>query len=215
VPYQVVKIGGSILAPSSQNQSDQPQANWAEKLLRWQQQSMSDWQTIYIAGGGEFANEVRRQQIDWQLDDFASHQVCMALLSGTAELLSHRLGNLPIYQPSEFTTGKKSGFGDCVLSPEKIYEQCNLAHVPKDWSVTSDSLAAIFTTLSGAKKLVLVKSTDIPEVIEPSLQSLADVGLVDMYFPQAADSVPEILWVNLNASEVKPFAIKTKGNLRG
>jgi len=68
----------------------------------------------------------------------------------------------------------------------------------RDWTVTTDSIAAAFAIEFQAAGLVLLKSTNCPS---KTLQSLAQENLVDGYFPTAAASIPKIGWINLRAGE--------------
>jgi len=62
--------------------------------------------------------------------------------------------------------------------------------LPVGWQVTSDSLAAVVAGRTAAR-LLLAKSVPPPA---RGLESLADAGWVDSYFPTAASGLAAIAW---------------------
>jgi aspartokinase-like uncharacterized kinase len=69
--------------------------------------------------------------------------------------------------------------------------------IPASWSVTSDSLAAIVAA-THACDLLLAKSVPPPRppgaARETNLASLAGLGWVDGWFPEAAAGVARVRW---------------------
>lgn len=72
--------------------------------------------------------------------------------------------------------------------------------LPRDWTVSSDSLAAHLASRLRAKTLVLAKSCSLPSLVMTRTQA-AQTGLVDSFFPQAAPSQVSVQWLNLRAQE--------------
>ena len=71
---------------------------------------------------------------------------------------------------------------------------CRNDLTPHTWDVTSDSLAAAVATRTAARKLVLLKSVDIPPMPWPIV---AANGWVDPYFPTAvADATYDVVALN-------------------
>jgi hypothetical protein len=66
--------------------------------------------------------------------------------------------------------------------------------LPHTWEVTSDSVAARVAQVTGARRLVLLKSTDFPEGIDA--EETGRRGLVDAYFARAQGGM-EVFALNL------------------
>jgi aspartokinase-like uncharacterized kinase len=71
----------------------------------------------------------------------------------------------------------------------------NDAKLPHTWETTSDSIAARVAVCLGADELVLLKSVT-PKSGE-NLETLAKLGLVDKFFPHAANMLCNVRIVNL------------------
>jgi hypothetical protein len=78
--------------------------------------------------------------------------------------------------------------------------------LPRDWTVSSDSLAAHLAARVRARTLVLVKSCPLPETVASAAEA-ASAGLVDPYFPQAAARLGSIKWLDLRAVRPTPIAL--------
>jgi hypothetical protein len=89
------------------------------------------------------------------------------------------------FEVEDFLRHDESGSPGCAL--------------PRDWRVTSDSIAARLALAIGAHDLVLLKSTGLPPGATKS--SAAAMGLVDEYFPVAAQSLGAVRWVNLRDTQ--------------
>ena len=72
--------------------------------------------------------------------------------------------------------------------------------LPHTWDVTSDSLAAWVTIRWPADRLILLKSTDLPEGQSLEPDRVAEQGFLDSHFPKLASAVPAIEWVNLRSA---------------
>ena len=72
--------------------------------------------------------------------------------------------------------------------------------LPRDWTVSSDSLAAHLASRLRAKTLVLAKSCSLPSLAMTRTQA-AQTGLVDSFFPQAAPRQISVQWLNLRAQD--------------
>lgn len=138
---------------------------------------------VIVPGGGPFANTVRRYQPRIGYDDEAAHEMAIlameqfgcALVSlatrmvkaGTTEAILAALedGNIPVWMPH-----------DAVLSDPGI---------PKDWCVTSDSLAAWLAGRLAGARLCLVKQIDVPE--NTTVDALVGAHIVDDCFTTLLD----------------------------
>jgi 5-(aminomethyl)-3-furanmethanol phosphate kinase len=180
-PVRVVKVGGSLLG-----WKDLPAA-----LTKWLAQQSSATHVL-IAGGGEFAEAIRRADATHGLGEEVAHWLCVDVLSVTARLLgaivnvhvvthAHELPSLApavcVFDPSPFLRN---------VEPLQLSES-----LPHTWAVTSDSIAARVAESLRASELVLLKSC-LPG---------ADAGYVDDYFPVAATKLPHIRCVNLRSRD--------------
>lgn len=133
---------------------------------------------IIVAGGGSFADEVRRLQPALTLSDKAAHE--MALLA--------------MHQNALALADMQSGFS-CVDSPEAIEDVLAANRTPvwlpstmcasdavlaQDWSVTSDGLSARLAERLGIATVALLKSRSVPTLAD--LETLGRAGVVDPAF---------------------------------
>ena len=166
----VVKFGGSCAA--------------SPDLSRWVAAvEKARIPVVIVPGGGPFANTVRRYQPRIGYDDEAAHEMAIlameqfgcALVSlgtrmvkaGTTEaiLAALRDGKIPVWMPR-----------DMALADPGI---------PKDWCVTSDSLAAWLAGRLPGARLCLVKQIDVPETA--TVDALVGAHIVDECFAQLLD----------------------------
>lgn len=188
-PQVVIKLGGSLL--------DVP--DLGARLRSWIQRTRLR-RSVLIPGGGAAADHVRRLQRVHGFSNARAHDWAVAAMHFNARILREIIGLsrvarnwrevqaawnsrlLPILEVSAFLTH---------------IETHAKAKYPRDWSFTSDSIAAAIATAHGVERLVLLKSRSA----KPGLsweQHAAD-GLVDDYFPRLAPRIPHIDIINLRA----------------
>ncbi len=161
----VIKFGGSSASCASVT----PWINAIERAAN---------PVVVVPGGGPFADTVRKYQPRMGYDDEAAHEMAIlgmeqfgtALISlGTrmvkatseAEIEAALAKNqVPVWMPL-----------DAVLSDPAI---------DKDWTVTSDSLAAWLAARFGGIKLCLLKQIDVPE--NSTVDALVGAQIVDESF---------------------------------
>jgi len=186
---RVVKLGGSLL--------DWPQFPAALRQWRSRQPRAFD---VFVAGGGVLAETIRKADRDFALGDELSHWLSIDALSITARILAAAIPEfslLATYAGLRSEIAEQHGDGVILDVQEFLAEhEADLPgrSLPRDWSVTSDSIAARLAEILRADELVLLKSTDPPS---RSLADLAEVGFVDRYFPTAAADLPSPRFVNL------------------
>jgi aspartokinase-like uncharacterized kinase len=164
----VVKIGGSLAS--------------ADALPRWLDtlSCYGGGEVVIVPGGGPFAELVRISQRYWRIDDSTVH--FMALL-GMEQYGLMMAGLRPDLVPSEseidlFRVLKCAGV-PIWLPTFMVSNDHSIAH---SWEVTSDSLAAWLARRIGARRLLLVKSTELG-ASEVSAEALSQRGVVDAAFP--------------------------------
>lgn len=198
LPVWVVKVGGSLL-------------DWSELPL-----ALADWLdrqppgvTIMIAGGGEFAEIIRKVDATHALGESASHWLCVDALSITARLLAtltrsplvRRIEDLPwkLWTEAERKTGRASCVFDSSQFLRNVEPHLSPPLLPHTWQVTSDSIAARIAQVLPAGELVLLKSRLPPGGAD--LAAAAEAGYVDGHFPTAAALLPLVRCVNLRSSQ--------------
>lgn len=134
---------------------------------------------VVVPGGGPFADAVRDMQSAIGFSDeaahdmaiLAMHQMADAMIALAPRLLGaesligiarawHRR-RIPVWLPASLCAGDR--------------------RIPRDWSITSDGLAARLAERLGDVELVLVKSRSVKRTA--SAKTLARQGIVDPVFP--------------------------------
>lgn len=180
----VVKVGGSLL-------------QWPElpqRLKAWlADQGRS--RHVFLAGGGALCDAVRRADQQFSLGETKSHWLCVDLLSVTARILAHALGEMPLVDSLDAKLA-----GNCVFDPRRFLReeepQQRGVPLPRTWDATSDSIAARLAECLAADGLVLMKSADPPVC---DVQALAECGYVDRHFSVAAAAVARVTYLNLRS----------------
>ena len=141
---------------------------------------------LIFPGGGEAADAVRSWDRVHELGEEHSHWLAIRSLSLGTHFLQRLIGSLPVVE------SPMPG----ILDPYPYFR--TQAGPPHTWSVTTDSLAAWVAIQSGASKLVLLKSIDIP--VSLNWTEASDAGFVDRHFPTvlASANLP-VESVNLRA----------------
>lgn len=183
---RVIKVGGSLL-------------HWPElpeRLFLWLARQ-APAANVLVAGGGELVEAIRRYDKRFQLGEERAHQLCLAAMRSTAQMLEHLLAQA------------RSTFAERALDHHKSLSVVDVndyletplaagrAHIrlPHTWEVTSDSIAAQLAEILCADELVLLKSAPLPQSC--STRDATEKGYVDTFFPQAAARANKIRCVNL------------------
>ncbi len=180
---RVIKMGGSLLT-------------WP----RWQQ-AYCDWRRrqepaidVLIIGGGVPVNRLRKLDAALGIHPLACHEIALQFMS----VQSYRAAGL-MQLPR--VTQWDACVEHCVLdvtqqiadAPGDLLTSGKGVPLACDWTVTSDSIAAVSARHLGAFELVLLKSAAAPadgisQAAAPNLKAWADNGFVDSAFPQACTS---------------------------
>lgn len=185
---RVIKVGGSLFA-----QTDLPArlSNWLDR--------QSPASNLLLSGGGELADAIRVWEQRFALPPAFSHWLCVDLMGITARILAQLLPDAKLVtRLEEIPAGPTGQSRTAVFNPSDFVRELAVRQpesLPCDWSVTSDSIAAVVARTWEAE-LVLLKS------VRPSTQDpaeLAQQGIVDEFFPQALRGVKKWSVVRLGA----------------
>jgi uridylate kinase len=184
----VLKIGGSILHAASHDGSGDGACDafadargaLLEALTR------QPGRFLLVPGGGRHADAVRSAQREQGFDDDAAHVLALAamdlcaaelaaLLGGTARVIT-RLADAPATVATGFTP---------VWAPHT--ELAGDHTLPRNWGLTSDSIAAVAARRLGLDGVCLLKSCTVPEGASP--QQLAAAGVVDAEWPRQIEGL--------------------------
>jgi aspartokinase-like uncharacterized kinase len=153
---------------------------------------------LIVVGGGAVADVVREWSRIHHLQEEEAHWLAISSLDLNRRLLQKLLG----YKSVEGRLNARR-LWDADNSPLLLNmtqflsddEPLSARHLPRNWDVTSDSLAAWTAQRWPADELVLVKSISVPN--HCTADKAATNGFVDAYFPQIAGGVRQISWCNL------------------
>lgn len=165
----VIKLGGSLAFSAEL-------ADWLKCIVGLARQT----NIVVVPGGGPYANQIRRLQAHWHIDDASAHRLAVLAMDQYAQLL-HVLE--PSFLPASRTTEIRQAASTgkpvmwfpsraCLTAPD----------IPQSWDVSSDSLSLWLARQLEAAHLCLVKSNK-PEPTERDASVLADSGFIDRYFP--------------------------------
>ncbi|MGY8767379.1 MAG: amino acid kinase family protein [Pirellulales bacterium] len=193
---RVIKLGGSLFRLP----------DLATRLVQWIERQ-APRPCMIIAGGGMFTDAVRQLDQQRSLPTHVSHDLAMRSMSSSARFIASGLGSkcelisdVEQYQAVLKSLEKnhsQSGIFVCDIYEywHQYFIDLHLGQLQFDWTLTSDSIAALLTENWEAEELVLMKSCDCssPE----DFQNWADEGIVDPQFPEIARRLASIRWVNL------------------
>lgn len=167
----IVKLGGSLLGtPELQS--------WLDMLA-----TQSDGRVIIVPGGGVFADAVRAAQKIGGFDDATAHHAAL-LAMDQCGLVLRALQPALATAASELEISERSWQHRAIVwLPSRMALADN--DIPKNWEVTSDSLAAWLAAKIAAEGLVLVKHSDVVDSTL-SLPQLMAEGLLDASFDRFA-----------------------------
>ena len=171
----VVKFGGSYATTPD--------------LLRWLKAiEATRMPVVIVPGGGPFAEAVRRYQPRIGFDDATAHEMAILAMeqfglalvglgsrlvrasddAGIAAALER--GDIPVWMPRQMA----------LAAPE----------IDRDWSVTSDSLAAWLAGHISGARLCLIKQIDLPD--DSTLAALAGAEIVDEAFSRVLNEATDL-----------------------
>jgi aspartokinase-like uncharacterized kinase len=188
----VVKVGGSLY--------DLPDL----RTKLWRLLDLVTGEAVLVPGGGPTAEAVR--QLDyWQnLGEETAHWLALSALSLNAAFLEALLAPACLVFGVQDCRGRGPGVVP-ILDPQRFVQadEASPDPLPHSWDVTSDSVAARFAIVSGARSLILLKSVTIPP--EMSWTEASQLGFVDVMFPRLIERAgPNLRVAVLNFRELQP-----------
>lgn len=133
---------------------------------------------VWIAGGGNFVQEVRNWQTLHGLDEETAHRISLGLLSQTAQIFRSMFLDWPLLLDVQ-----QLDQVDPIATPNVVFDCCHWAlnntALESCWETTSDTISLQFAIEIGASQLFLLKSRT------PKSDQVSDsigVGLIDQNF---------------------------------
>lgn len=172
----VLKLGGSLA-----------ESNRLRRLLALVGRARRP--VVIVPGGGAFADAVRETQAALGFSDAIAHNMAILAMQQMADAMidleprfkaaetligmtrAWRRNRIPVWLPAALCAGDR--------------------RIPRDWSITSDGLAARLAERLGDVELVLVKSCTVRP--KATAKQLARQGIVDPVFPEIVERA-NIAW---------------------
>jgi aspartokinase-like uncharacterized kinase len=108
-----------------------------------------------VPGGGPFADAVRHMFNRFQIGDEAAHWMAILGMDQYAHALTARISGAALVEGAEEVADALAAGRIPVLAPYRWLRAVD--PLPHSWEVTSDSIAAWFAGVLGARRLVLIK----------------------------------------------------------
>ncbi|RLG50298.1 MAG: hypothetical protein DRN99_09925 [Thermoproteota archaeon] len=182
----VVKVGGCLMSyPKELREVAEVLAELAHLT-----------QLAIVPGGGKLAREVRGLQEAHRLSDETAHWMAVLAQDQYGLMLAELTG-----LPAAASLAELKAVGSAVLLPYRVLRALDL--VPHSWEATGDSIAAAIAKELSARKLILVKCIPLSKHIEAPPSDLKSRGIVDSYFPTAAQSLKVAVASALNPNTIR------------
>jgi aspartokinase-like uncharacterized kinase len=196
LPLHVIKIGGSLLANTSDRSAIENAAMW----LAQQSGSIN----VVIVGGGHAVDHLRHWQRQFNLTEKQAHLNAVQVMSlNTSRLARSSCKTSVITSWKALTNFLDSDNAnpttimfDCLSFVQDVEPTLKGTRLASDWSCTSDSIAARIAQLLGADKLTLLKSRT---ACSGDLRTLQYANYVDASFPQMAADIKSVTFVDCNS----------------
>jgi 5-(aminomethyl)-3-furanmethanol phosphate kinase len=163
----VVKLGGSLLGSPELSQ-------WLSLLAHH-----GGGNIVIVPGGGIFADAVRESQKQSGCSDATAHRMAVMAMDQYGVLMAG-LNPALVTAESELEIAERSWQHRAVVWLPSAMVNAD-EDIPKNWQVTSDSLAVWLAAKLNAEHLILIKSKQ-PKVDQISIECLMKDGIVDEHF---------------------------------
>ncbi len=194
----IVKLGGSLART-------QQCSAWLDALAAW------GGPLILVPGGGDFADCVRAAQGAMGFSDTAAHRMALMAMGQFGIALAAYSDAFTLAASRDELDSALSAGEIPVWLPEKMV--FGASDVPKCWEVTSDSLAAWLAATYDARRLLLIKASDL--AAPGSVRDLAADKIVDPLFPRFAARSHAEVWLAGPASVAGAASILRRGGMPG
>ena len=141
----VIKVGGGLLS----------HADHFDRVLSAIGTFGRTRRVLIVAGGGPFADAVRKVDAEWRVSDDAAHWMAILGMDQFAHLIAARLDHGVVTTTRDDIMAALARRDIPVLAPSRWLAAVD--PLPHTWDVTSDSIAAWVTGELRATELVLVK----------------------------------------------------------
>jgi aspartokinase-like uncharacterized kinase len=177
----VVKVGGSLF--------DLP--DLGVRLAAWLE-TLGERRVVLVPGGGPTTDVIRGLDRVHGLGEGRSHWLALRALTLNAHFLAGLLAGACVVggveeAASAWDAGRLpvlDAFAFCREDERRQPAAC----LPCCWDAGSDAVAARFAVVSGARRLVLLKSADVPAGLDWT--EAGRCGLVDLLFASIVEDVP-------------------------
>ncbi len=165
---KVIKVGGSLMTNIAA----------LTNCLNAIKENNCKERMVIVPGGGIFADQVRKVQLQWHFDDQTAHYMALLAMQQMALLFNSINSTFKIAENVSAIQQAWHEHSIVIWSPS--IRQLHTSSVTENWDVSSDSLAAWLASQLNAQELILVKSADIP--ISYDIQALQKQGILDKAF---------------------------------
>jgi len=165
---RIVKIGGSLLSCK-----DSP-----AQISRWLERQPKI-KTVWIVGGGERVDSIRRWDKLFCLKPEEAHWICISLMDLNSQLVQTWFPNWNSRDDIDRLTTEPDVLNVNFKAGRWLKQNPDL--LPCSWDTTSDSISAQLAKSIGASELVLLKSTTPPQ--PATVHNLSAIGYLDCHFP--------------------------------
>ncbi|HDQ92670.1 MAG TPA: amino acid kinase [Synergistetes bacterium] len=176
----VVKFGGSLFSRGD-----------LRDICSSLDYSLREVPAIIVPGGGILADEVRRLDMLHSLGPESSHWMAVLAIDQNGLMLADLLPRgIPVRSFEGFAASWEEGRLPVFLPGELLFETDPL---PKNWDVTSDSIACWAAVSMGAKNLLFLKD-NVPEC-SMTAKVLSNQGWLDKTFPDQFEAFEGEAWI--------------------
>ena len=176
----IVKLGGSLLGS--------PELSlWLDLFA-----CHGDGNIVIVPGGGIFADAVRESQKLNGSSDAVAHRMAVMAMDQYGVLMAG-LNPALVTAESELEIAERSWQHRAIVWLPSAMVNAD-ENIPKNWQVTSDSLAVWLATKLNAEHLILVKSKK-PKIDQISIERLMKDGIVDGHFGDFAVGQNFSTWI--------------------
>jgi aspartokinase-like uncharacterized kinase len=180
----VIKVGGSLFDLQ----------DLGPKLDKWLH-TLETTKLILVPGGGSLADVVRELDRRHALGEEKSHRLALAAMSLAAQFLADIISRSMLSRCLSSCETAWEAHRVPILDPyDLVLSDDPSQGLPHLWTATSDSVAARIASITRARRLILLKSVDLPKATD--WREAAIQHYVDPYFAELVDGSFDIECIN-------------------